>query len=121
MNVFCVFHSNRWFQMILDGKPCKIIQSLPEFKASFLALHFSYYTFIIFLTMLSVVFLCRLMMLFFILNDMRHLIFGKNWLLNLNLTYKKMQTGAGSGLLITMLEKRNFSCLMGLLFLVLLM
>ena len=41
--------------------------------------------------------------------EIRHLICGNNysWILNLNLTYKTLQTGAGSGLLISMLEKVN--------------
>ena len=39
----------------------------------------------------------------------RHLICGNNlnWLLNLNLIYETLWTGAGSGLLISMLEKLN--------------
>ena len=43
------------------------------------------------------------------LNVIRHLICGnnQNWLLNLNLTYKTLWTGVGSGLLISMLEKLN--------------
>ena len=41
--------------------------------------------------------------------EIRHLICGNNysWILNFNLTYKTLQAGAGSGLLISMLEKFN--------------
>ena len=40
----------------------------------------------------------------------RHLICGNNlnWLLNLNLIYETLWTGAGSGLLISVLEKTQF-------------
>ena len=43
------------------------------------------------------------------LNVIRHLICGNNlsWLLNLNLIYETHQSGTGSGLLISMLEKLN--------------
>ena len=41
------------------------------------------------------------------LSVIRHLIYGNNyyWLLNLNLIYKTLCAGVGSGLLISMLEK----------------
>ena len=76
-------------------------------KASFLVLHFSYYTLMIFLMMLSIILLSRLMILLSILGVIRHLIYGNNliWLLNLNLIYETLWDGAGSGLLISMLEK----------------
>ena len=62
-----------------------------------------------FLMVLSVILLSMLMILLSTLNVIRHLICGnnQNWLLNLNLTYKTLWTGAGSGLLISMLEKLN--------------
>ena len=41
--------------------------------------------------------------------------------LNLNLIYKTLSTGGGSGLLISMLEKLSWFCLTGLITLVLLM
>ena len=43
------------------------------------------------------------------LNLIRHLICGNNWnwLLNLELIYKTLWTGAGIGLLISLLEKLN--------------
>ena len=51
-----------------------------------------------------------LMILLSNLSMIRHLICGNNynWLLNLNLIYKILWTGAGSGLLILMLEKVNW-------------
>ena len=47
------------------------------------------------------------MILLSILSVIRHLICGnnQNWLLNLNQVYKTHLTGAGSGLLVSMLEK----------------
>ena len=59
--------------------------------------------------MLSVILLSMLMTLFSTLNVIRHLISGNNynWLLNLNLTYKTLWTGAGSGFLISMLAKKT--------------
>ena len=57
--------------------------------------------------MLSVILLSMLMIPLFSLYVIRCLLCGNNWswLLNLNLTYKTMSIGAGSGLLISMLEK----------------
>ena len=51
------------------------------------------------------------MILLSTLGVFRHLICGNNctWLLNLNLIYEALWTGAGSGLLISVLEKRNCS------------
>ena len=43
-----------------------------------------------------------------------------NWLLNLNLIYKNLWTGAKSGLLISMLGKLSWFCLTSLITLVLL-
>ena len=63
------------------------------------------------------------MILLFTLNVIRHLIIGSNYncLLNLNLIYKTLWTGLESGLLISMLEKRNSFRLTNLIALVLLM
>ena len=60
--------------------------------------------------MLSAILLSMLMILLSILSVIRHLICGNNlnWLLNLNLIYETLWTGAGSGLLISMLEKLNW-------------
>ena len=44
-----------------------------------------------------------------------------DWLLNLNLIYETLWTGAGNGLLISMLGKLNWFCLTSLITLVLLM
>ena len=69
------------------------------------------YTLMTFLTMLSVILLPMLMILLFILSVNRHLICGNNlnWLLNLNLIYETLWTGARSGLLISMLGKFSWS------------
>ena len=73
--------------------------------------------------MLSVTLLYMVMILLSVLSVIRHLICGNNlnWLLNLNLIYKTVGTGARSGLLISMLEKINCFRLTGLITLVLLM
>ena len=78
----------------------KNIQLMLEFlKALFLVLHFSYYTLIMTFMMLSVILISMLMI--------SHLICGNNynWLLNLNLIYETLWTEAGTGLLISILEK----------------
>ena len=76
------------------GSLNKNIWLMLEFlKGPFLVLHFSYYTLIIILVMISVVLLSILMI---ILST-----------LNLNLIYETLWTGAGSGLLISMLQKLN--------------
>ena len=64
-------------------------------KAPSLVLHFSCYTLMAFLTMLSVILLSMLMKLPFILSVTRHLICGNslNWLLNLNLIYETLDWG----------------------------
>ena len=58
--------------------------------------------------MSSVILLFMLMILLSVPNVIRHLICGnnQNWLLNLNLIYKTLWTGAGSDWLISMLEKQ---------------
>ena len=75
-----------------------------------------------FLMTLSVILLSMLMILCSTLTVIRHLICGNNWnwLLNLNLIYVALWTGAGIGLLISMLEKLNWFCLTSLITLVLL-
>ena len=57
------------------------------------------------------------MILLSTLNVIRHLIFGNNynWLLSLNLICETLWIGAGSGLLISMLEKRNWFRVTGLI------
>ena len=73
--------------------------------------------------MLSVILLSMMMTLLSILSVIRHLICGDNlnWLLNLNLIYETLWTGARSGLLILMLGNLNWFRLTGLITLVLLM
>ena len=64
-------------------------------KAPSLVLHFSYYTLMIFLEMLSVILLSMLMILHSTLSAIRQLICGNNMslLLNLNLIYEALWTG----------------------------
>ena len=84
-------------------------QLMLEFlKGPFLVRHFLCYT-VMTLLMLSVIFLSMLMMLLSSLNVIRHLICGNNLnlRLNLNLIYETLWTGAGSGLLISLLEELN--------------
>ena len=102
------FLSNRQLRVVLDGESLhKNIQLMQEFKATFLVLHFSYYTLMTFLMMLSIRLQSTLMILLSILSVIRHLICGNNlnWLLNLNLIYETRWSGVRSGLLISMLEK----------------
>ena len=103
------FLGNRWLRVVLDGRFHKNIQLYIELlRALFLVLHFSYYTWLFILMMLSVILLSMLMILF-TLRMISHLICGNNWnwLLNLNLIYKTRWTGAGSSLLISMLKRLN--------------
>ena len=98
------------------------IELMWEFlKAPFLVVHFSYYTLMIFLTMLSVILPSMLMILLSILSVIRHLICGNNfnWLLNLNLIYETLWTGVTSDLLISMLGKLSWFDLTGLITMVL--
>ena len=64
-------------------------------KAPFLALHFSYYTLVIFLMILSVILLSMLIKLLSILSVIGHLICSNNlnWLLYLNLIYETLDWG----------------------------
>ena len=106
--LFLLFSVIGCFEWLWMGSLHKNIQLMLEFlKAPFLVLHFSYYTLMTFLIMLSVMLLSMLMILFSILSVFNHLICGNNlnWLLNLNLIYETLWTGARSGLLISMLEK----------------
>ena len=98
-------------------------QLMLEFlEASFLVLHFSYYTLITFLMMQSVILLFMLMILMSTLSVISHLICGNNqkWLVNFNLICEALWTGS-SDLLISLLEKLGLFCLTGLIMLVLLM
>ena len=103
---------------VIDGFKCfwmgilyKNTQLILEFlKTLFLVLHFSYYTLLTFLLVLSVILLSMLMILLSILSLIRDLICGNknNW----HLIYEAPWSGADSGLLISMLEKLNWFCLM---------
>ena len=74
-----------------------------------------------FLLMLSVILLSMLMILSSSLSVIRHLICdNQNRLLNLNLICETLWAGAGSSLLISMLEKLNWCRLTGIVTLVLL-
>ena len=120
--LFSSFLSKRQLWVVLDRKSLQEYQLMLDFlKAPFLVLHISYYTLMIFL-MLSVILLSMLILLS-ILCLIRHVICGNNlnWLLNLNLIYEILWTGAGSGMLISMLEKLDWFCLTDLIILVLLM
>ena len=78
------------------GSLLKNIQLMVEFlKALFLALHFSCYTLMVFLMMLSMVSLSMLIIVLSILSLIKHLICGNNlnWLLNLNLINKTLDWG----------------------------
>ena len=102
--LFSVIDSFVWFWM---GSLQKNIHLMLEFlKGPFLVLHFSYYTLMTFLMMLSVTLLSLLMILLSTLSVIRHLNRSNNWnwLLNLNLNYETLCTGAGSDFLISMLK-----------------
>ena len=119
--IFSVIDDFEWFWMETLHKN---IQLMREFlKAPFLVLHFSCYRLMIFLTMISVILLSMLMILLSILREFGNLICSNNlnWLLNLNLIYKKLWTGVRSGLLISMLGKLSLIRLAGLITMVLLM
>ena len=120
--LFClssVIDGFEWFWM---GSLQKNIQLILEFlKASSLVLYFSCYTLMTFSMLLSVIFKCNICNMLMILL-LSSLIIANNWslLLNLNLIYKAPWTGAGSVLLISMLEKLNlfhFTCLITLVLL----
>ena len=95
------FLSNRRLRVVLDGKSSQeypVNAGVPQGSI----LHFSYHTLMTFLMMLSVILLSMLMILLSILSVIRHLIYGNNvnWLLNLNLFYDTLWTGARSGISI---------------------
>ena len=104
--LFLLFVVNNGFEWFCIVSLHKNIQLIVKFiKASFLVQHFSYYTFMTFLTILSVILISMLMILLFFLSVIKHLICGNNLnrLLNLNLIYQTLWTGARSGSLMSML------------------
>ena len=108
--LFCLFSVIVSFELSWMGCLHKNIQLMLEFfKAPFLIQHFSYYVLMTSLMTLSVILLSMLMKLLFALSVMWDLICGNNygWLLNLNLIYETLWTGAGSRLLISIGEKPN--------------
>ena len=119
--LFSVIVGFRWSWMESLHKNIQLMLEL--LQPPFLGLHFSFCTLMTILKMLSVILLSMLMILLSILSVIRHLICGNNlnWLLNLNLIYKALWTGAKSDLLISMLGKLNWFCLTGLITLALLM
>ena len=92
-------------------------------KAPFVVLHFSYYTLMTFLIIVSVTLLSMLMILLFIVDVIKHLICGNNLnrLLNWNLIYKTLWTGVRSGLLNWIVRKLSWFHLTGVITIVLLM
>ena len=116
--LFSVIDDFEWFWM---ESLHKNIQLMPEFlKATSLVLHFSFYTLMAFLMMLSVILLSMLMILLSI-PVARICDNNLNWLLNLNLIYETWWTRVRSGLLISMLGKLSWFRLTGLITMVLLM
>ena len=98
---------------LLTYKKHLLMQNNGVLLGSILTLHFCYYTLMVFLIMLSDILLTVLMMLLSTVGLIRHLIcsINQSCLLNLNLTCKTLQTGTGSGMLISILEKFNLFCL----------
>ena len=119
--LFSIADGLGWFWMISLHR--NILLMLAFIMSLYLVFHFSYYKLITFLMMLCVIQLSRLMIVLSIQSLIRHLILGnsQNCFLNSNLIYKILWTGAGSGMLILVLEKPNWFCLISLITLVLLM
>ena len=103
--LFSVIDGFKWFWMESLHKNNQLI--LEFLKGPFLVLHFSCYTLMAFLMMISVILLSMRMILLSILSVIRQLICGNNlkWLLNLNLIYETLWTVVRSDLLISMLRK----------------
>ena len=79
LTLFLLFSFIDSFEEFWIGSLQKNIQLMLEFiKTPFWVLHFSYYTLTTFLTMLSVILLSMLLILFSVLNMIRHLICGSN-------------------------------------------
>ena len=122
--LFLLFSIIGGFELLWVKSLHKNFQLMLEFlETPFLILLFSYHTLTIFPKMLSVILLSMQMTLLTIVCVIRHLICGNNlnWLLNLNLIYKTLLTGARNDVLIPMLGKLSRFCLTGLRTMVLLM
>ena len=98
--LFSVIDGFKWFWM--ESLHNNIQLMLEFLKGQFLVLNVSYYTLMTFQMMLSVILLSVLMIL---LSTLICVICGNNlnWLLNLNLIYETLWTGARNGLLISQL------------------
>ena len=97
LDLFCLFSVIGSFKWLQIGNLHKNIQLILEFRKAPL--------------------LSMLMILLSAQRVIRHLVCSNNyscWLLNLNLIYKTLWTGAGSGLLISMFVKLNLFHLMAL-------
>ena len=92
---FLVIDNSNWFWMGSYSINIQLMLSL--LNALYLGTCFSYSTSMTFFIMLFVTLLSKLMILLSILNVTRLLICGNsyNWSLNLNLTYKALQTVLG--------------------------
>ena len=101
------FLSNRQLRVVLDGKSSQeypVNAGVPQGST----LHFSCYTLMTFLMMLSVILLSMLMILTICGNNW-------NWLVNLNLICRTLWIGVRSCLLISMLGKLSWFSLTGLI------
>ena len=108
--LFCFFSVKddfQWFCMESFRKNIQLI--LVYVKAPLLIQHFSCYTLMPFLLIISLTFLFVLMILLSVLSVIRHLICGNNqsWPLNLNPAHGTLWSAFGSVLLVLMLEKLN--------------
>ena len=98
LSLILSFLNNSLLQVVLDGKSSQefpVNAGVPQ--DPLLVLHFSYYTIIAFLMMISVILLSKLIILLSILSMIRNLICGNiyRWLLNLNLIWETLWTGTG--------------------------
>ena len=118
---FLVIDDFEWFWMVSLKKNTQL--TLEFLKVSFLVQKFSYYRFMTFLMIMSVILPLVLMILLSTLCVIRHVSCSNNYngLLSLNLIYETLWNWAGSGLLISMLEKLDWFGLTYLITLVLLM
>ena len=119
--LFSVIGGFEWFWMESLHNNTQLMRQV--LKAPFLVLHFSYYTLMTFLMMLSVILPSMLIMLLSVQSVIGHLICGNNlnWLLNLNLIYETWRIGVRSGLFISMMGKLRWFHLTGLIRIVVLM
>ena len=104
--LYSVVDGFEWFWM---GNLHKNIQLMLVFlKAPFLVLHIFYYTLMTFLVILSVILLSLLMILLYCKCDQASDLWQQLELASeLESDLRTLWTGAGSGLLISMLEKLN--------------